>query len=152
MHTPWWRQAVLYQLYPLSFRDSNGDGYGDLKGILSHLNYLSWLGVGAVWLSPIYRSPMKDWGYDVADHCAIDPICGDLATFDKLLAAIHERGMKLLLDFVPNHTSNEHAWFKESRRDRINVKRDWYIWAAAKADGSAPNNWLSYFGGSAWTL
>lgn len=152
MTSPWWRQAVLYHIYPLSFSDSNGDGYGDLTGIYSRLDYLSWLGVGAVWLSPIYRSPMKDWGYDIADHTAIDPIFGDLFNFDKLLAAVHERGMKLLLDFVPNHTSDQHAWFKESRRDRINVKRDWYIWAKAKADGSVPNNWLSQFGGSAWTL
>ena len=152
MTSPWWRQAVLYHIYPLSFSDSNGDGYGDLTGIFRHLDYLSWLGVGAVWMSPIYRSPMKDWGYDITDHKDIDPIFGDLFNFDKLLAAIHQQGMKLLLDFVPNHTSNEHPWFKESRRDRINVKRDWYIWAQGKPDGSAPNNWLSHFGGSAWTL
>jgi alpha-glucosidase len=150
--TPWWRQAVLYQLYPLSFADSNGDGYGDLKGILAHLDYLSWLGVGAVWLSPIYTSPMADWGYDVADYNDIDPIFGNLEIFDHLLKEVHDRGMKLLLDFVPNHTSIKHAWFKESRSSLDNPKRDWYIWAPPKADGALPNNWLSRFGGSAWEL
>jgi alpha-glucosidase len=149
---PWWRQAVLYQLYPLSFADSNGDGYGDLKGIIGRLDYLSWLGVGAVWLSPVYTSPMADWGYDVADYNDIDHIFGDLETFDKLLEEVHSRGMKLLLDFVPNHTSTEHAWFKQSRRSRTDPKHDWYIWADPKPDGSLPNNWLSRFGGSAWEL
>ncbi len=152
MQAPWWRQAVLYQLYPLSFTDANDDGYGDLRGILERLDYLSWLGVGAVWLSPIYASPMVDWGYDVSDFERIDPIFGDLPTFDKLLKAVHDRGMKLLLDFVPNHTSIEHAWFKASRSSKTNPKRDWYIWADPKPDGSPPNNWLSRFGGSAWEL
>jgi alpha-glucosidase len=152
MNHKWWRQAVLYQLYPLSFADANGDGYGDLKGIIEHLDYLSWLGIGAVWLSPIYASPMVDWGYDVSDYNRVDPLFGDLATFDKLLKAVHDRGMKLLLDFVPNHTSIEHKWFKESRRSRKDPKRDWYIWADPKPDGTPPNNWLSRFGGSAWEL
>jgi alpha-glucosidase len=152
MHSPWWRQAVLYQLYPLSFADSNSDGYGDLDGIIDHLDYLSWLGVGAVWLSPIYASPMADFGYDISNFERVDPIFGDLPTFDRLLKAVHDRGMKLLLDFVPNHTSIEHAWFKSSRTSKVDPKRDWYIWADPKPDGSPPNNWLSRFGGSAWEL
>ena len=152
MHTPWWRQAVLYHLYPLSFNDANDDGYGDLEGIRQKLDYLQWLGVSAIWLSPIYRSPMKDFGYDVSDYVDIDPIFGSLASFDNLLAEVHKRDMKLLLDFVPNHTSDQHAWFKESRTSRHSPKRDWYIWADSKPDGSAPNNWLSRFGGSAWKL
>lgn len=152
MSTPWWRHAALYHIYPTSFADANGDGYGDLKGIQSKLDYLVELGVGAIWLSPIYRSPMIDWGYDVADYCDIDPRFGTLKDFDELLKAIHDRGLKLLLDFVPNHTSEQHDWFKQARRSRTSPKRDWYIWADPKPDGSPPNNWLSVFGGPAWTL
>jgi alpha-glucosidase len=153
----WYREATLYHIYPLSFADSNGDGYGDIPGITQHLDYLNdgtadSLGVTAVWLSPIYQSPMADWGYDVADHQAIDPRFGTMADFEKLLAAMHKRGMKLLMDYVPNHTSVLHRWFIESRSSRDNPKRDWYIWADGRPDGSLPNNWLSYFGGPAWTL
>jgi len=151
----WYRKGTLYHLYPLSFSDSNGDGYGDIRGIIEHLDYLNdgaadSLGVNAVWLSPIYVSPMADWGYDVADHKAIDPRFGTMADFDELLAKVHARGMKLLMDFVPNHTSIIHSWFTESRSSRDNPKRDWYIWADGNRD-DPPNNWLSYFGGSAWT-
>jgi glycosidase len=153
----WYRRGTLYQIYPLSWADGNGDGFGDLPGILQHLDYLNdgtaaSLGVAAVWLSPIYRSPMADWGYDVADHCAIDPRFGSLKDFDQLVEEMHRRGMKLLLDFVPNHTSVEHAWFKEARTSRDNARRDWYIWADPTANGGLPNNWLSKFGGSAWEL
>ncbi len=153
---PWYHHATLYHIYPLSFADSNGDGFGDIKGIISHLDYLNdgaggGLGVGAVWLSPIYVSPMADWGYDVADHMAIDPRFGTMADFDRLLKQVHRRGMKLLLDFVPNHTSNLHNWFLESRSAPINPRRDWYIWAEPAADGGPPNNWLSRFGGPSWT-
>ncbi|HSX03024.1 MAG TPA: alpha-amylase family glycosyl hydrolase [Candidatus Saccharimonadia bacterium] len=156
-HDHWYRRGTLYQIYPLSWADSNGDGFGDLPGILQHLDYLydgtaNSLGVTAVWLSPIYRSPMADWGYDVADHCAVDPRFGSMADFDRLLAEMHRRGMKLLLDFVPNHTSVEHEWFRESQASRQSAKRDWYIWADPAADGGPPNNWLSKFGGSAWSL
>jgi alpha-glucosidase len=154
---PWYRRATLYHIYPLSFADSNGDGYGDLRGIIDHLDYLNdgsadSLGVSAVWLSPIYLSPMADWGYDVADHMAIDPRLGSMSDFDELLAKLHARGMKLLLDFVPNHTSILHDWFTASRSSTTDPKRDWYIWADPSKDGGPPNNWLSYFGGSAWDL
>lgn len=152
---PWYAKGVLYQIYPLSFADANGDGYGDIGGILDHLDYLAGsdesLGVAAVWLSPMYVSPMKDYGYDVANFCDIDPVFGDLASFDRLVAALHERGIKILMDFVPNHTSDQHAWFRESKQSKVSPKRDWYIWADGKADGSEPNNWLSAFGGPAWT-
>lgn len=147
----WWRTGIVYQIYPRSFMDSNGDGIGDLPGITSKLDYLQWLGVDALWLSPIYPSPMKDFGYDVADYVEVHPMFGTLADFDHLLNEAHQRGLKVLLDLVPNHTSDEHAWFKESRSSRDNPKRDWYIWRDAKPDGSPPNNWLSYFGGPAWT-
>ena len=140
----WWQTGVIYQIYPRSFQDSNGDGIGDLPGIAQRLDYLKELGVAAIWLSPIYPSPMKDFGYDVADYCDIHPIFGNLADFDHLLAETHKRGMKLILDTVPNHTSDEHAWFLESRSSRDNPKRDWYFWR------DQPNNWLSCFGGSAW--
>lgn len=153
---PWYRTSVLYHIYPLSFADSNGDGYGDLRGIRQHLNYLAGheesLGIGAIWLSPVYVSPMQDWGYDVADHMAIDPRFGTMADFEALLRDVHARGMKLLMDFVPNHTASIHPWFLESRQGRQSSKRDWYIWADPAADGGVPNNWLSYFGGPAWTL
>ena len=152
--TPWWESGVIYQVYPRSFQDSDGDGVGDLNGIIERLDYITKLGVDAIWLSPIFPSPMADFGYDVADYCAIDPLFGDLAAFDRLLAAVRERGLKLLLDFVPNHSSYQHRWFVESRSSRDNPKRDWYIWRdpAPAPDGSRgpPNNWISDFGGSSW--
>jgi len=148
----WHREAVIYQVYPLSFQDANGDGKGDLPGLRRRLDYLQWLGVDAVWLSPIFPSPMKDCGYDVADYCGIAPQFGTLADFDALLADLHARSMKLILDFVPNHTSAEHPWFRESRASRDNPRRDWYLWRDPAPGGGPPNNWLSNFGGSAWTL
>jgi alpha-glucosidase len=148
----WWQTEIVYQIYPRSFQDSNGDGVGDLPGIAARLDYLQSLNVGAVWLSPIYPSPMHDFGYDVADYCAIHPIFGEMADFDRVLAETHKRGMKLILDLVPNHTSDEHAWFVESRSSRDNPKRDWYIWRDPAPDGGPPNNWLSFFGGPAWTF
>lgn len=148
----WWQQAVIYQVYPRSFRDSNGDGIGDLVGIIDRLDYLSGtLGVDAVWLSPFYPSPMVDFGYDVANFTDVDPLFGDLATFDRLVAAAHERGLRIIIDWIPNHTSDQHPWFQAARSAREDPKRDWYIWADAKADGSPPNNWLSVFGGGAWS-
>lgn len=147
---PWWETGIVYQIYPRSFQDSNGDGIGDLPGILSRLDYLKDLGITAIWISPIYPSPMVDFGYDVSDYTDIHPIFGTMNDFDELLAAIHQRGMKLILDFVPNHTSDQHPWFLESRSSRHNPKRDWYLWHDAKPDGSVPNNWPSYFGGPAW--
>jgi alpha-glucosidase len=148
----WWQKGVIYQIYPRSFQDTNGDGIGDLNGITSRLNHLVKLGVDAVWLSPIFRSPMADFGYDVADHCGIDPMFGTLEDFDGLLAAAHRAGLKLILDFVPNHTSDQHPWFVESRSARSSPKRDWYVWRDPKPDGAPPNNWLSEFGGPAWTF
>lgn len=152
----WWRQAILYHIYPLSFADSNGDGYGDLPGIIEHLDYLSGhpdsLGINAIWLSPVYCSPMKDWGYDVANYADIDPRFGSLAEFDSLVVEAHRRGMRVLMDYVANHTSDQHPWFVESRSGRTSHRRDWYIWAEPKPDGAPPNNWLSRFGGPAWTL
>ncbi len=146
----WWQRGILYQVYPRSFMDSNGDGVGDLVGIISRLDYLRWLGVDAVWLSPLYPSPMKDFGYDVADYTAIDPVFGTLADFDRLIIEAHARDLKVILDFVPNHTSDQHPWFGESRSSRDNPKRNWYIWHDPAVDGGPPNNWLSCFGGSAW--
>jgi alpha-glucosidase len=140
----WWQHAVVYQIYPRSFQDSNGDGVGDLNGIRSRLEYLVELGADAVWISPIYPSPMADFGYDVANYCGIDKLFGTMEDFDLLLAEVHRRGLKMILDFVPNHTSDRHPWFLESRSSRANAKRDWYIWR------DRPNNWLSHFGGSAW--
>ncbi|MBK7179182.1 MAG: DUF3459 domain-containing protein [Chloroflexi bacterium] len=148
----WWQTGIIYQIYPRSYQDSNGDGLGDLAGIRRRLDYLQKLGVTAVWLSPIYPSPMHDFGYDVANYTDIHPIFGTMADFDALLADAHERGLKLILDLVPNHTSDEHAWFQESRRSRNNPKRDWYIWRDPAPDGGPPNNWLSFFGGPAWTF
>lgn len=148
---PWWETGVVYQVYPRSFQDSDGDGVGDLVGIERRLDYIADLGVDAVWLSPIFPSPMADFGYDVADYSGVDPIFGTLEDFDRLIAAAHQRGLKLLLDFVPNHSSDQHPWFVESRSSRTSAKRDWYIWRDAKPDGSPPNNWISDFGGSAWT-
>ena len=147
----WWQRGIIYQVYPRSFMDSNGDGVGDLAGVLSRLDYLRWLGVDALWLSPIYPSPMKDFGYDVADYTGVDPLFGTLSDFDRLVQAAHARGLKVILDFVPNHTSDEHAWFKAARRSRDDPKRDWYLWRDPAPDGGPPNNWLSCFGGSAWT-
>jgi alpha-glucosidase len=147
---PWWERGVIYQIYPRSFQDSDGDGVGDLPGIEQRLDYLVELGVDAIWLSPIFPSPMADFGYDVADYCGIDPLFGSRADFDRLLAAAHERGLKLLLDLVPNHSSDQHPWFLESRSSRDSPKRDWYLWRDAAPGGGPPNNWISDFGGSAW--
>jgi alpha-glucosidase len=146
----WWERGTIYQIYPRSFQDSNGDGVGDLAGIASRLDYLQWLGVDAVWLSPINPSPMADFGYDVSDYCGVDPLFGTMDDFDALIRSVHERGMKLLLDFVPNHTSEQHPWFIESRASRTSPKRDWYIWRDPAPGGGPPTNWLSNFGGSAW--
>jgi alpha-glucosidase len=147
---PWWQGCAIYQIYPRSFQDTDDDGIGDLKGIARRLDYLAGLGVGAIWISPIYPSPMADFGYDVADYCDVDPRFGTLADFDDLLVQAHRCGLKVLLDFVPNHSSDRHPWFVESRASRENQKRDWYIWRDAAADGGPPNNWISDFGGSAW--
>ena len=149
-NTPWWQRCTIYQIYPRSFQDSDGDGIGDLKGIEQRLDYLRELGVDAIWLSPIFPSPMADFGYDVADYVGIDPVFGTIDDFDQLLGAVHGRGLKLLLDFVPNHSSDQHPWFVESRSSRHNTKRDWYIWRDPGPDGDPPNNWISDFGGSAW--
>jgi glycosidase len=147
---PWWERGVIYQIYPRSFQDSDGDGIGDLKGIELRLDYLTDLGVDAIWLSPIFPSPMADFGYDVSDYTGVDPLFGTLEDFDRLLAAAHGRGLKLLLDLVPNHSSDQHPWFIESRSSRDNPKRDWYIWRDPAEDGGPPNNWISDFGGSSW--
>jgi alpha-glucosidase len=149
---PWWQRAVIYQIYPRSFQDSNGDGIGDLNGIIARADYLAWLGIGAVWISPIFPSPMADFGYDISDYCGISPIFGTLADFDRMIAEFHRRDIRVILDFVPNHTSIAHPWFAESRRSRDNPKREWYIWRDPKPDGGPPNNWLSQAGGIAWTL
>ncbi len=146
----WWKRAVFYQIYPRSFMDSNADGVGDLDGINRRLDYLAELGIDALWISPVYPSPMKDFGYDVSDHEDIDPLFGDLAAFDRLIAAAHERGLRVVMDYVPNHTSDQHRWFRESRLSTTSPKRDWYIWKDARPDGSPPNNWESIFGGPAW--
>jgi glycosidase len=146
----WWQSGVVYQIYPRSFQDSNGDGVGDLKGIEHRLEHLATLGIDAIWISPICTSPMADFGYDVADYCDIDPRFGTLADFDRLVAAAHARGIKVILDFVPNHSSNQHPWFVESRSSRDSEKRDWYVWRDAAPGGGPPNNWISDFGGSAW--
>jgi alpha-glucosidase len=149
--TEWWRGAVVYQIYPRSFRDSDGDGIGDLKGIIEGLDHVASLGVAAVWLSPFYRSPMKDFGYDVSDYCDVDPTFGTLADFDALLAKAHGLGLKVIIDQVWSHTSDAHPWFRESAASRDGDKSDWYVWADAKADGSPPNNWQAVFGGPSWT-
>jgi alpha-glucosidase len=146
----WWERGIIYQIYPRSFMDSNGDGVGDLVGIRNKLDYLQWLGVDAIWISPIYPSPMADFGYDISNYTDIDPIFGTLNDFDALLADAHNRGLKVLLDYVPNHTSDRHPWFLDSRSSRDSEKRDWYIWRGPKAGGGPPNNWLSNFGGGAW--
>ncbi len=150
MTDSWWRESVFYQVYPLSFRDSNGDGYGDLEGIESKLEYLQWLGVDAIWLSPVYESPMADWGYDVTDHTAIDSLFGDMVSFDKVLNSVHGRGMRLVMDLILNHTSDQHPWFVESSSSRDSPKRDWYVWEPGTED-HPPNNWVSVFSGPAWS-
>lgn len=148
---PWWRGAVIYHIYPRSFADSNGDGVGDLPGITAHLEYVAALGVDAIWLSPFFPSPMKDFGYDISDYCDVDPIFGTLADFDRLLARAHQLGLRVVIDQVLSHTSDQHPWFRESRMSRDNSRSDWYVWADARSDGTPPNNWQSLFGGSAWT-
>ncbi|MFT4956191.1 MAG: alpha-glucosidase [Brevundimonas sp.] len=147
----WWRGAVIYQVYPRSFADADGNGVGDLAGITGRLEHIASLGVDGVWLSPFYTSPMRDFGYDVADYCDVDPVFGTLADFDRLTARAHALGLKVIIDLVFSHTSDQHAWFRESRIDRVNGKADWYVWADPKADGSPPSNWQSVFGGPAWT-
>lgn len=148
---PWWRGAVIYHIYPRSFRDTNGDGIGDLPGITESLSYVASLGVDAIWLSPFFTSPMKDFGYDVADYRDVDPIFGTLQDFDRLLETAHGHGLKVIIDQVYSHTSDQHPWFRQSSRNRSNERADWYVWADPKADGSPPTNWQSVFGGSAWS-
>jgi len=147
----WWRGATIYQIYPRSFFDTNGDGVGDLPGIIQRLDYVASLGVEAIWVSPFFKSPMADFGYDIADYRAVDPIFGTLEDFDRLIAKAHSLKLKVIIDQVPSHTSDQHAWFQESRQNRTNPKADWYVWADARDDGTPPNNWLSIFGGVAWT-
>jgi len=155
----WWQRGVVYQIYPRSFMDTTGNGVGDLQGVIEKLDYLnggpadpgSALGIDAIWLSPFYPSPMADFGYDVADYCDVNTLFGSLDTFDLLVSEAHRRGIKIIIDYVPNHSSDQHRWFVESRSSRDNAKRDWYIWRDHKADGSLPNNWGSVFGGPAWT-
>jgi alpha-glucosidase len=148
--SPWWRGAVIYQIYPRSFLDTNADGIGDLPGIIERLDYVASLGVDAIWISPFFKSPMADFGYDIADYRDVDPIFGALADFDRLVARAHALGLKVMIDQVLSHTSSEHPWFKESRESRDNPRADWYVWADPRPDGTPPNNWLSIFGGSAW--
>lgn len=156
MEYSWWKHGVIYQIYPRSFQDSNGDGIGDLKGVIEQLDYLNdgsekSLGIDAIWFSPTFPSPMKDFGYDVSDYEDVHPDFGDMATMDRLIDEAHKRGIRIILDFVPNHTSSEHPWFIESKSSRESPKRDWYIWRDPKPDGSPPNNWIAVFGGPAWT-
>ncbi|MEM6388156.1 MAG: alpha-amylase family glycosyl hydrolase [Pseudomonadota bacterium] len=146
----WWRGAVIYQIYPRSFQDSNGDGIGDLAGIIERLPHVASLNVDAIWISPFFTSPMLDYGYDVSDYCDVDPMFGTMADFDRLIARAHDLGIRIIIDLVLSHTSDRHPWFKESRADHENERSDWYVWADAKPDGTPPNNWLSIFGGSAW--
>jgi len=148
---PWWRGAVIYQIYPRSFRDSNADGIGDLPGITANLDYVASLGVDAIWLSPFFTSPMKDFGYDISDYCDVDPIFGTLHDFDRLLQTAHGLGLKVIIDQVYSHTSDQHPWFRQSREGRDNPRADWYVWADPKTDGSPPTNWQSVFGGPTWT-
>lgn len=146
----WWRGAVIYQVYPRSFYDSNGDGIGDLPGVTAKLDYIASLNVDAIWLSPFFTSPMKDFGYDVSDYRGVDPIFGTIEDFDELIAEAHKCDLKIMIDQVLSHSSDQHRWFTESRASRDNPKADWYVWADPNADGTPPNNWLSVFGGSAW--
>lgn len=150
LNAPWWKTGVIYQVYPRSFMDANNDGIGDLQGIIGKLDYLQWLGIRALWISPIYPSPMADFGYDITDYTAIDAQFGTMADFDQLLQEAHRRELKVILDLAPNHTSDRHPWFNESKSSKNSPKRDWYIWHDGKADGSPPNNWKSVFGGDAW--
>ena len=147
----WWRGAVIYQVYPRSFRDTNGDGIGDIRGVIEKLDYIASIGVDAIWLSPFFKSPMKDFGYDISDYRDVDPIFGTLEDFDELVALVKKHGLKIMIDQVLSHTSDQHDWFKESSSSRENSKADWYVWADPKEDGSEPNNWISIFGGKAWT-
>jgi alpha-glucosidase len=149
-HEFWWRDGIFYQIYPRSFQDTDSDGVGDIAGIIRRLPYLTALGVDAIWLSPIFPSPMADFGYDISDYAGIDPLFGSIGEFDGLVSVAHASGLKIILDLVPNHTSDQHPWFIESRSSRDNPKRDWYLWHEPGADGAPPNNWLSEFGGSAW--
>ena len=150
-NTPdWWRGAVIYQIYPRSFQDSNGDGIGDLAGIVQRLPYIAGLGVDAIWISPFFTSPMRDFGYDVSDYCGVDPMFGTLADFDQVIETAHDLGVRVMIDLVLSHTSDQHPWFRQSKTDATNPKSNWYVWADAKPDGTPPNNWLSVFGGSAW--
>ena len=149
--TEWWRGATIYQIYPRSFADADGDGVGDLRGITQRLDHIASLGVDGIWLSPFFASPMKDFGYDISDYLAVDPVFGTLADFDALLARAHDLGLKIIIDQVYAHTSDQHAWFQSSRADRAGPHADWYVWADAKADGTPPSNWQSVFGGPAWT-
>ncbi len=151
----WWKHAVFYQIYPRSFYDSNNDGIGDLNGVIEKLDYLNdgqggGLGIDAIWFSPIFKSPQRDFGYDTSDYCDIDPGYGTLADYDRLVEECHRRGIRIVLDLVLNHSSDLHPWFEESKQDRTNPKQDWYVWVDPKDDGSVPNNWLSLFGGKAW--
>lgn len=153
MRPLWWQTGVVYQIYPRSYGDANGDGIGDLEGIISHLDYLAeTLPVDAIWLSPFYPSPQADFGYDISDYCDIDPMYGDLETFDRLVKECHARDIRVIVDYVPNHSSSLHPWFVESASNLTNPKRDWYTWRPSKANGSPPNNWVSVFGGPAWTV
>ncbi|MBU3972023.1 MAG: alpha-glucosidase, partial [Alphaproteobacteria bacterium] len=147
----WWRGAVVYQVYPRSFADTDGDGIGDLAGIAARLDHIASLGVDAVWISPFFTSPMKDFGYDVADYCDVDPVFGTLADFDRLIARAHALGLRIITDLVLAHTSDQHPWFRDSRQSRTGPRADWYVWADAKPDGSPPSNWQSVFAGPAWT-
>jgi len=146
----WWREAIIYQVYPRSFLDTNGDGVGDLAGVTEKLDYIASLGVDIVWLSPFFKSPMADFGYDIEDYCDVDPLFGDLADFDRMVAKAHSLGLKIMIDQVMSHTAETHKWFVESRANRDNPKSDWYVWADPLPDGNPPNNWLSVFGGSSW--
>src|SRR5260221_3034551 len=149
---PWWNHAVIYEIYPRSFQDSNGDGVGDINGITSRLDYLRDLGIDAIWICPMYPSPLVDFGYDISDYTAIDPLYGTLADFDRLITEARKRNIRVIMDFVANHTSDQHPWFQESRASRTNPKRDWYVWRDGKGSGHPPSNWLSWFGHSAWTF
>ena len=146
----WWRGAVIYQIYPRSFQDTSGDGVGDLAGIAERMPYVESLGVNAIWISPFFTSPMKDFGYDVSDYCSVEPMFGTLHDFDNLIAEAHKHGIRVMIDLVISHSSDQHPWFVESRASRDNPKADWYVWSDPKPDGTVPNNWPSVFGGSAW--
>src|SRR5690606_5472742 len=148
----WWRGAVIYQIYPRSFMDTTGNGIGDLRGIINNMDYIADLGVDAVWLTPFLKSPMKDFGYDVSDFREVDPLFGTRAEFEELIAEAHARHIRIIMDIVVNHTSDQHPWFRESKRDRANPKADWYVWAPPRDDGTAPSNWRPTFGGPGWTF